>query len=133
MKTIQNKIEELLVVSAEEANYTKAVDALGEKMNRQNILMDELEALAKEQKTVLGRVIKFPHADSYALYLVTKVNKKTAQLEWLDWCDGWVDDRCSYRCSIDLAYVLRDVANTDALAEMFKKQKEKHALWNSLQ
>jgi hypothetical protein len=39
MKTIQNKIAELLAVSAEEANYTKAVDALGEKMNRQQILI----------------------------------------------------------------------------------------------
>lgn len=124
MKTIQNKIAELLKVSAIEVNYEKGFDGLGEKMKKQEVLMDELVELAKAQKTLLGRTIKFPHADSHALYLITKVNKKTVQLDWLDWCDAWVDDRCGKRCSLDIIYATRDVRGQDAMVELFGKRKQ---------
>ena len=124
MKAIQNKIKELLAVLAFEADYTRGFDSLGEKMKKQEVLMEELVELAKAQKTLLGRTIKFPHADSHALYLITKVNKKTVQLDWIDWCDAWVDDRCGKRCSLDLNYATRDVRGQDAMAELFGKRKQ---------
>lgn len=119
MEQIQNKITELLTVSAVEVDYTRGFDGLGEKMEKQELLMDELAELAKAQNTLLGRIIQFPHADSYALYLITKVNKKTVQLDWLDWCDGWVDNRCGKQCTIDLRYAAQQVKVQDELAELF--------------
>jgi hypothetical protein len=44
-------------------------------------------------------------ADSYALYLVTKVNARTVQLTWLKYCDAWVDDRLGYKGNISRDYV----------------------------
>jgi hypothetical protein len=124
MKTIQNKIAELLKVSAVEADYTKGFDALGEKMDKQELLMEELEELAKAQKTILGRTIRFPHADSYALYIITKINKNKVQLDWINWCDAWVDDRCGYRSDIDLAYATSNVRGQDAMNELFGNSKK---------
>ena len=89
METIKKKIKQLLDVSS--------VDLIGDKdflvkfntkMKNQERLISELIPLCRAQNTLLGRTIKFPHADSYALYLVTKVNKNTVFLTWLDYCDG---------------------------------------------
>jgi len=128
MKAIQNKIKELLEVSAVETDYTNGFDGLGEKMKKQELLMNELEELAKAENTLLGRTIKFPHADSHALYLITKVNTRTVQLDWVNWCDAWVDDRCGYRCTIDLKYATNDVKGQDAMAELFGRRKQQTTL-----
>jgi len=123
METIRLKIQELLQVSS--------VDLIGDKdfctkfdakMNRQNELMDELETLAKEKKTILGRTLRFPMADSYALYLITSVGKTQVQLKWLNWCDAWVDDRCGYACRMSLKYASEQVRRVDALNELFSKK-----------
>jgi hypothetical protein len=74
-------------------------------MKQQDALQIELIALARANRTLYGRMVRFPHADSYALYVVTKVNKKTVQLTWVDYCDGWVDDRLGTLGSISIQYV----------------------------
>lgn len=124
MKIIQNKIKELLTVSAVEADYTKGFDALGEKMKKQEVLMNELEELAKANNTILGRTIKFPQADSYALYVITKVNKNRVTIDWVNWCDAWVDDRCGYRSTLDLRYATQHVKGQDDMTKIFGKRKE---------
>jgi hypothetical protein len=125
METIYAKINELLQVSKEDLigdkDFGKKFDA---KMKRQNELMDELEVLAKAKKTLLGRTIQFPMADSYALYLITGVNAKTVQLKWLNWCDAWVDDRCGYACRLDRKYAEQSVYGRDRLNEMFSNAKK---------
>ena len=121
MKEIQNKIQELLTISKEK---TKGWEILKSKMNRQDDLMDELKALAKANKTLLGRIVKFPHADSYAVYVITKVNKKTVRLDWVDYCDGWQDDRCGIAASLDIRYATQKIQGEDRLEEMFTYKKE---------
>ena len=129
METIYAKINELLQVSAEDLMTDEIIKSgkFGErfdaKMKRQEELMDELKTLAKAEKTLLGRTVQFPMADSYALYLITAVNKTTVTIEWLNWCDGWVDDRAGYKSNLDLRYAEQTVFGRDKLDEMFSNKK----------
>lgn len=44
-----------------------------------------------------GKLFRVPKGDGYAWYVVTKVNKKTVDIEWRGYClDCWVDDRFGY-------------------------------------
>jgi len=41
-----------------------------------------------------GKLFCVPRGDGYAHYIVTKVNKKTVDIEWRGYClDRWADDR----------------------------------------
>jgi len=123
METIRQKIEELLQVSKEDLigskDFGKKFDA---KMKQQEKLMDELEVLAKANKTILGRIIRFQMADSYAYYLITSVGKTTVQLKWINYCDAWVDDRCGYGCRMSLSYVTEHLRRVDALNALFSSK-----------
>lgn len=126
MEKIYAKINELLAFNNVEPIYTfgsKAENSFDNIMKRQNELMDELEVLAKAEKTLIGRTIQFPMADSYALYLITGCSAKTVQLKWLKWCDAWVDDRCGYACRLDRKYAEKTVYGRDRLNELFSKKK----------
>ena len=124
MENLKLKVKELLEVSAPnligEKDFCMKFDA---KMERQEELMDELDILAKAQKTILGRTVRFPMADSYALYLVTKVNKTTVELTWLDWCDAWQDDRLGAQGTISRVYAEKHIYGRDAMDELFKSRK----------
>lgn len=129
METINAKINELLQVSAENfdhllgvkgGNWSERFDA---KMKKQEELMNELDVLAKAQKTILGRTVRFPMADSYALYLVTSVGKTQVQIKWLNYCDAWVDDRAGYACKLDRKYAEQHIYGRDRLDELFSKKK----------
>jgi hypothetical protein len=63
-------------------------------------------------------------ADSYALYLVTSAGKKTVQLQWLNYCDAWVDDRCGYACRISREYVQNQVNFDDKWSDMAEARKK---------
>lgn len=44
-----------------------------------------------------GKLFRVPRGDGYAWYVVTKVNKKTVDIEWRGYSlDRWVDDRFGY-------------------------------------
>jgi hypothetical protein len=108
METIKSKIQELVAFNEVEPVYTfgsKAENSFDNIMKRQNELIAELIPLCRKEKTLLGRTVRFPMADSYALYLVTKVNARTVQLTWLKYCDAWVDDRLGYQGNISRDYV----------------------------
>jgi hypothetical protein len=80
METLNVKIKELLHYNHVAPVYTfgsTAENSFDNIMKSQEKLIDELNVLAKANKTILGRTMRFPMADSYALYVVTKVNKKT--------------------------------------------------------
>lgn len=113
-----NNIEPVYMFGSNDPN------SLDNIMKRQEKLIDELKTLAKQHNTILGRTIKFPMADSYALYVITKVNKSTAQVTWLKYCDAWVDDRLGYRGSLSIDYATRDVRGQDALEEMFSRKRQ---------
>lgn len=123
METIRTKIEELLQISKEDLIGDKDFGKkFNVKMKQQEKLMDELEVLAKANKTILGRIIRFQMADSYAYYLITSVGKTSVQLKWINYCDAWVDDRCGYGCRMSLSYVTEHLRKVDALNALFSSK-----------
>ncbi len=84
MDEIKKKMKELLELQTLGLDF----DTL---MEKQDNLMEVLKTLAKEKNTFLGRTYKIPVADGYAVYLITKINKKTVKLQWIDYCDGYSD------------------------------------------
>jgi hypothetical protein len=124
METIKMKIAELLKVSSEKLIGTKDFGTrFDKKLKKQNELIEELRVLARAEKTLLGRTQRFPMADSYALYLITKVNKRTVELTWLDYCDAWVDDRTGYKGTISKEYVQKQINFDDWWASEAEKKK----------
>jgi len=117
------KINELLAVSKPDIignkDFVMKFDA---KMKKQDELMDELKVMAKANKTLLGRTMQFPMADSYALYVISKVNKTTVEVSWLNWCDGWQDDRLGEKGSLPLSYAEQSVYGHDRIEEYFNEK-----------
>ena len=118
MKEIKLLIATLLKLSI---NEVKGFPELHTKMKEQDKLMNDIQELAKKEKTLLGRVIKFPRADSYAIYIITKINKKTVGLAWVDYCDGWkIDGAVTALYDIDLA--IETIKGEDKLLQLFGKK-----------
>ena len=123
------KIQELIKVSKE--NYDEFLGVKGgnwsekfeDKIKRQEILMDELKVMAKAKNTLLGRTLQFPMADSYALYIIIRVNKTNVVAYWLDYCDAWQDDRLGVGGELSLEYAKAKVFGRDKLDELFSKKK----------
>ncbi len=115
MKKIKNKIKELISF-----NSNKRGMSIIEQIEFHNSIFNELEELAKKHDTILGRTIKFPMADSYAIYIITKVNKETVRVHWIDYADGWMDHRLKEQGLLDMDYVLSDIKGQDMLNEIFK-------------
>jgi hypothetical protein len=120
---LECKIQELFRVSAEKEDYSKGFDLVRDKMNRQEAIMDDMKELARKLNTLKGRMIKFPCADSYSLYVITKVNKRTVRIKWVDFCDGWVDSRCGHEAVLDIEYATKEVQGEDFMEELFSKKK----------
>ena len=118
---IKQKINELLAYNYIEISHPDYMKKFDEKMASQETIMDELKVLAKANNTILGRTIQFPMADSYALYLITKVNKKSVVLSWVEYCDAWQDDRLGDKGTIDYQYAFDKVKGVDRMAELFSK------------
>jgi len=123
------KIQELMKVSNQNLDQYLGIkgggwnDKFDAKMKRQEELMDELNEMAKAKGTILGRTLQFPMADSYALYLITKVSKTQVVVHWLDWCDAWQDDRLGKCGVLPYDYAFEKVRGRDALNELFSKKK----------
>jgi hypothetical protein len=93
------------------------------KMAQQDTLIEELKALAKSQRTVVGRIMKFQMADSYAFYIVANVQKFIAELKWIRYCDEWVDDRLGKKGTLPMEYVYGVVKTEDEWERMFPPRK----------
>ena len=122
------KIKELLDYNNVEPVYDfaqqeTASDSLPNIMKRQEALQGEIDELAKAHNTILGRQIKFPMADSYAYYIITKVNKKTVEITWVKYCDAWQDQRAGYSSNLDREFAEKQVKGQDRLAELFGAKK----------
>ena len=122
------KIKELLDYNNVEPVYDfaqqeTASDSLPNIMKRQEALQGEIDELAKAHNTILGRQIKFPMADSYAYYIITKVNKKTVEITWVKYCDAWQDSRAGYSSNLDREFAEKQVKGQDRLAELFGAKK----------
>lgn len=95
MKNIKSKIADLKTISNKSADYGDG--GFDVKMSNQEKLFEELTSMARKEKTLLGRIIKFSAADSYAVYVIDKVNPKSVHLSWIDYCDGWSDRQFGQR------------------------------------
>jgi hypothetical protein len=129
METLKAKIKELLALNDVDVKHDFALRGTTDPlywenvMKRQDELMSEINELARKNCTILGREIKFQMADSYAVYVITKVNKKSVQVSWINWCDGWVDDRLGRQGTLDINYAMQQVRREDALQQLFGQKK----------
>jgi len=122
MEKLKAKIQELLAFNDVELVYTfgsKDPNSIDNIMKRQEKLQEEIDELAKANDTILGRQIKFPMADSYAYYVITKVNKRTVEITWVKYCDAWQDSRAGYCSNLNFDYANQQVRGQDRLAELF--------------
>jgi hypothetical protein len=113
METIKTKIKQLLLLSNTE------VDNLMVKMRQQEKMWNELSQLARNNNTLLGRIVKFQYADSHAYYIITKVNKRNVVITWLDYCDRWVDDRCGKNAYLSLEYAAELIRREDSTCKVY--------------
>lgn len=96
--------------------------AFDKRWKRQRDLIDELEKYAYEARSMTGRMVYFPMADSHAVYMVVKVNKTTCRLQWLDVGDGWEDARLGKSGSLPLDFVHSEICWRDNLNKAFSKK-----------
>jgi hypothetical protein len=87
MNEIQSKIKELIALSNKPYDF----DGIQDKMEKQDKLMNELTVLARKNKTLVGRNVRFNVADGDAVYVVIKENDKSVKVTWIDYCDGYVE------------------------------------------
>jgi hypothetical protein len=120
MQELKNKIATFLAFS----NKPDSSLPFLEKIKKQDEMLGELNQLARKNNTLLGREIRLPMADSYALYIIIEVRKRTVVLAWVDYCDAWVDARVGYKGTISLAFAQQKVAWDDAMQARREQQIE---------
>jgi len=118
---VEPRIRELLSINVplDFDNYNR--EEQDKKYERQTQLLEELEKHAFEAKSMTGRTVRFQMADSYAVYLVTRVNKTTCQLQCIYIGDEWEDDRLGAKGSLPIAYVHDDICRRDSMNALFSK------------
>jgi hypothetical protein len=116
---LNQKMKELLEVSDQEVPRKDFFKSLQAKMKKQDELMEEIKILARELGTVQGRILQFPRGDGYALYMVSKVNKRTARVVWIDYGDAWTDQRVEDNPNLSLDYVIRVTKGRDEVDRLF--------------
>lgn len=116
---VEPRMKELLALNRVDTTKMGFGEDWKKHMNLQNTLINELEEHAFNARSMTGRFIKFPHADSFALYLIVKVNKTTCRLQWIDYMDGWVDDRLGESGSLPIDYVHSDICGQDNMKKLF--------------
>jgi rhamnogalacturonyl hydrolase YesR len=120
MKEIKKKIKELLLFNSDKRGMN-----IMEQIEFHISMFNELKELAKKHDTILGRTITFPIADGYSIYLITKINKVTVTVRWIDYADGWFDKRVGEKGLLNIDFVLNDIRGQDMLNKNFKKIKMK--------
>lgn len=105
MKEIKSLLIELLSLGSTDFGDKEFIMKFDAKIKLQDELMDKLKELARKNNTLLGRIVKFQMADSYAYYVISKVNTKTVEVSWVDYCDGWIDNRLGKKGSLSINYV----------------------------
>ena len=123
MREISKNINKLSKLSNIDVDRKSGFDGIKAKMKAQDELIDAMKVLAQRNKTLYGRLIKFPCNDSYAFYIVTKLNIKTVRIDWFDYCDGWVDSRCGHSALLDIRFAEETVFGLDKLEKIFSDRK----------
>lgn len=120
-KEVEPRMKELFSINfpSDFNNYDREKAEQKEKRLRE--LLQELEEHAFEAKSMTGRTVRFQMADSYAVYLVSRVNKGTCRLQCVYIGDEWEDDRLGKQGSLPIGYVHDDICRQDAMNKLFSK------------
>lgn len=130
MEDLKNKIAIFLAYSnKEEAKF--GWEDFSARMKKQEQMLGELRQLARKYNTLLGREVRFQMADSYALYIIIEVRKRTVVLAWVNYCDAWVDPRTGYHGTVNLAFAQKQIAWDDAMQDRREQQIELKAEANA--
>jgi hypothetical protein len=89
-------------------------------MDAQQAALDKADAEAKAKGLLVGRYIRHSHADSYAVYKITKQNKATVTIEHVDIGDGWKLPAWGTKTNIKIADARMFIAQRDGLANLIK-------------
>jgi len=119
---LKGKIKELLAYNDIEPEYSYGSDSqnsIDKIMQRQDAIQGEINCLARELGTLMGRQIKFQCADSYAYYIITKVTTTQVQITWVRYCDACPDNLCGHPAMLNKDYATQKVKGEDALMELF--------------
>jgi hypothetical protein len=82
------------------------------------------DAAARDRGEIVGRLLRFPVADSYAVYRITSAKPLT--LAHVDYMDGWTITAAHLR-GINLASVKEDLRRRDAMDAFFAQRKAERA------
>lgn len=75
-----------------------------------------------------GKMFRVPRGDGYAWYVVTKVNKKTVDIEWRGYSlDRWIDDRFGYGGREKRETVEMFIRREDGMRRLFTNRTPEHA------
>jgi hypothetical protein len=96
------------------SEHQKAVDALFEK------------AEAIPEGVIEGAILKFPVADGYALYLVTKDSKRGVELKHIPYGDAWQVHPALIR-GLTRKDIVRQVEGERRLTKLFAEAKARQA------
>ena len=70
-----------------------------------------------------GKLFRVPRGDGYAYYIVTKVNKKTVDIEWRGYClDRWVDERFGYGGREKRDVIEMFIWREDGMRKLFQRE-----------
>jgi len=120
MKEIQSKIEELITLS----NQSVITGHFLEKLVKQDKLMDELTTMARKNKTLVGRILKFSIADGDAIYVIVRENNKTVKVTWIDYCDGYVEPFLGQGTSTMKIVMAKSYTNFEDTLESMKNHRK---------
>jgi hypothetical protein len=84
--------------------------------------IEDRDAIAKMNNTLIGRYIKYPYADGHAFYEIWAVADSIAHVSHIPWGDGWsfpmIEDM---EGKVPVAVAFKNIKQRDQLEEMFKK------------
>lgn len=84
-----------------------------------------LDKKAKEKNQLVGRYIKEPYADGYAIYQIIRENKSSVRVRVCTGLgDDWAIPYWGNEATIDKNYAEGNILRRDRMSELFKKREE---------
>lgn len=116
---IIGKINDVLLACQKDPDFKLPWKEVSAEYKRREVMMDELEAFAKQHNCLIGRIIEFPRGDGQALYVIYRINKKTVKVRLIPWIDGWYDDRLGADGTLELAFAKQKIEGKDYISTLF--------------
>lgn len=121
MNEIKQQINELFRLGGMLVDYKHPewIKRHNQAINAMTVLMDKIKEVATANNTILGRSIFLPHADGNAMYVVTKINKRSVRLEHCPWIDNWYDNVLGEGGTVSLEWAENEIRGRDEIAKLF--------------